>query len=48
MLCRNEEAVARFAARGAGQPGRKRYSAPLADPTATPLEAAVEPTSAAL
>jgi len=48
MLCRNAEAVARFAARGAGQPGRKRYGAPLADPTATPLEAAVEPTSAAL
>jgi glutathione S-transferase len=48
MLCRNAEAVARFAARGAGQAGRKRYGAPLADPTATPLEAAVEPTSAAL
>jgi glutathione S-transferase len=47
-LCRNGDAVARFAARGAGEPGRKRFQAPLADPTATPLEAAVAPTSAAL
>lgn len=38
-LVGNREAVARFAARGCGRPGRRPVSAPLADPTAEPGEA---------
>ena len=34
LLC-NKEAVKKFALRGDGQPGRKQFSAPLADPYAT-------------
>ena len=37
-LVGNREAVARFAARGCGRPGRRPVSAPLADPTAEPGE----------
>eukprot|EP00667_Euglena_gracilis_P003652 EG_transcript_3663 len=35
-LCRNHEAVVRFAARGCGKPGSKKFQAPLADPYAVP------------
>lgn len=35
-LINNHEAVVKFALRGAGTPGRKRFQAPLADPFATP------------
>mmetsp|Transcript_32567 Transcript_32567/g.46971 ORF Transcript_32567/g.46971 Transcript_32567/m.46971 type:complete len:487 (+) Transcript_32567:45-1505(+) len=35
-LVRNHEAVVKFALRGAGQPGAKRFQAPLADPYAVP------------
>uniref|UniRef100_A0A7R9Y8T1 GST N-terminal domain-containing protein n=1 Tax=Pinguiococcus pyrenoidosus TaxID=172671 RepID=A0A7R9Y8T1_9STRA len=34
----NHEAVVRFALRGAGEPGRPSYSAPLADPNAVPSD----------
>mmetsp|Transcript_4092 Transcript_4092/g.11947 ORF Transcript_4092/g.11947 Transcript_4092/m.11947 type:complete len:536 (-) Transcript_4092:48-1655(-) len=37
-LVANHEAVTRFALRGAGQPGRPQYQAPLADPNAEPAE----------
>ena len=37
-LVENHEAVARFAARGCGSPGRQPVSAPLSDPTAKPGE----------
>jgi len=37
-LIANHENVVRFAARGVGEPGRKRFQAPLADPYATPNE----------
>ncbi|EOD26651.1 glutathione dehydrogenase [Emiliania huxleyi CCMP1516] len=40
-LVANHAAVVRFAARGTGAPGRKRFQAPLADPYATPNEQAV-------
>ena len=32
----NFDAIVRFACRGVGQPGRKRFQAPLADPYAEP------------
>lgn len=35
-LCRNHDAITKFACRGAGQPGRKQFDAPLADPYAVP------------
>ena len=38
-LVGNHEAVARFAARGCGRPGRRPVSAPLADPSAEAGEA---------
>ena len=47
-LIRNHEAVARFAARGAGADGARPVSAPLADPTAQPKDAAVADVDAAL
>jgi glutathione S-transferase len=37
-LVNNHLAVAEFAARGCGEPGKKRFQAPLADPYATPNE----------
>ena len=37
-LVHNHVAVAKFAARGCGQPGYKRFQAPLADPYAVPHE----------
>ena len=37
-LVRNHAAVTKFACRGAGQPGRKQFDAPLADPYAVPAE----------
>ncbi|KAK3236808.1 hypothetical protein CYMTET_53069, partial [Cymbomonas tetramitiformis] len=37
-LAGNHAAVARFACRGAGEQGRKRFQAPLADPYASPNE----------
>jgi glutathione S-transferase len=40
-LISNHENVARFAARGAGAPGQKRFQAPLADPYALPNEKVV-------
>lgn len=40
-LVRNHEDVVRFAARGVGEPGQKRFQAPLADPYAKPNEEAV-------
>ena len=36
QLVANHAAVAAFAARGAGEPGRPQFQAPLADPYATP------------
>lgn len=47
-LVDNHAAVARFAARGAGQPGARPVWAPLADPSAVPNESAVEHVDAAL
>ena len=47
-LSRNAEAVARFAARGAGRPGPRQFQAPLADPTAIPDEASVAPVGAVM
>jgi len=47
-LVHNHKAIARFAARGAGSPGPKPVSAPLADPTAVPAEAAVPAVDLAL
>jgi len=38
-LAGNAAAITRFAARGAGRPGRKQFGAPLADPYATPDDA---------
>ena len=35
-LVKNHAAVAAFAARAAGEPGEKRFQAPLADPYARP------------
>lgn len=35
-IANNFDAIIRFALRGAGQPGKKQFSAPLADPYATP------------
>jgi glutathione S-transferase len=35
-LVSNHVAITRFALRGAGEPGQKKFRAPLADPTATP------------
>lgn len=40
-LASNHFAVARFAARGAGEEGTPRFQAPLADPYAKPNEALV-------
>ena len=40
-LISNHENVVRFAARGVGEPGEKRFQAPLADPYAKPNEEAV-------
>ena len=40
-LVGNHQAVAKFAARGAGEAGRPQFQAPLADPYATPNEALV-------
>jgi len=40
-LTSNREGVVRFAARGAGEPGRIRFSAPLADPYATPADSLI-------
>ena len=37
-LVANHKAVVRFALRGAGKPGPKKFQAPLADPTAIPEE----------
>lgn len=47
-LVRNSRAVARFAARGPGQPGPRPVSAPLADPTAIPAEEWIPAVDAAL
>lgn len=47
-LVKNHAAVARFAARGAGQPGARPVWAPLSDPSAVPNEAVVEHVDAAL
>lgn len=47
-LVSNHAAVARFAARGAGQPGARPVSAPLSDPSAEPNEGVVEHVDAAL
>jgi len=41
-LVSNHEAVVKFAARGVGAPGQKRFQAPLADPYATPAEGVVD------
>jgi glutathione S-transferase len=35
-LVSNHDAITRFALRGAGEPGQKKFRAPLADPTAIP------------
>jgi len=47
-LCANHEAVAKFAARGCGKEGAKKFQAPLADPYAVPNEAYVPRVDAAL
>lgn len=47
-LVNNHAAVARFAARGAGQPGSRPVSAPLADPSATAADQHVPAMDAAL
>ena len=47
-LTGNAAAVATFATRGMGEPGRPAYSAPLADPNARPNPAFEEPVTAAL
>lgn len=47
-LVSNHAAVARFAARGAGQPGARPVWAPLSDPSAQPNEGVVEHVDAAL
>lgn len=44
----NHAAVARFAARGAGSPGPRPVSAPLADPSAVAADQAVPAMDAAL
>jgi glutathione S-transferase len=41
-LISNHQDVVRFAARGAGEPGEKRFQAPLADPYAKPNQGVVE------
>jgi glutathione S-transferase len=47
-LLSNFDAVAKFASRATGQPGGKRFQAPLADPYAVSDPAALAPVSAAL
>jgi len=41
-LVANHAAVVKFAARGVGEPGRKRFQAPLADPYAAPNEGVMD------
>ncbi len=47
-LIRNHEAVVKFAARGTGKKGAKRFQAPLADPYAEPNEASYSDVDAVL
>ncbi len=47
-LASNADNVVRFAARGCGQPGRKTFQAPLADPYASHSERLMEPVDTCL